>query len=214
MTAFVQPEEYASNGYMNLLVKASETDRRRFLLGLPVTGLVRVEFMFAKYGQTIPCNWSMAEHTYPLNHVAPLGYDVKDARNVIVQSAIVSGFDWLFFLDHDVLLPPDTFLKLNDYMREGDVPIVSGLYCTKSHPSEPLIYRGRGNSYYRDFKIGDKVWCDGTGMGCLLINVKVLKAMWDDAPEYVAGGTHRVRKVYDTPQFQWIDPEAGTMRGF
>lgn len=212
--AFIQPEEYASNGYMNLLVQASETERRRLLVGLPVTGLLRVEFMLAKYGQTIPCNWSMAEHMHALSPITPLGYDVKNARNIIVQAAVLSDFDWLFFLDHDVILPSDTFLKMNEYMRDGSIPLVSGLYFTKSQPAEPLLYRGRGNSYYATWQLGDKVWCDGTGMGCMLLNVKVLREMWKDAPEYLAGGNQKVRMVFDTPTFTWVDPEAGTQRSF
>ena len=214
MPATVVPDEYADNAYMHLLVKAASTERRRLLLGIPVTGLVRVEWMVARYGQTIPTNWSMAERMQPLSQISPLGYDVKDARNIIVQAAVQAGFEWLFFLDSDVILPPDTFLVLNEYMRQGDIPIVTGLYCTKSQPSEPLIYRGRGNSYFRDFKLGDKVWVDGTGMGLNLMNVKVLTEMWKDAPEYLAGGNQKVRKVFDTPQFMWIDPEAGGIKGF
>jgi len=214
MVATVAPAEYNENRYMNLLVQASSNERRRLLVGIPVTGLVRIEWVLGRYQQTIPPNWSMAENMYPISQVTPLGYDVKDARNVIVHSAVVNGFDFLFFNDHDTILPPDTFLKLNEYMRQGDIPIVSGLYCTRSHPSEPLVYRGRGNSYYRDWKLGDKVWCDGTGCGCLLLNVKVLKAMWEDAPTYLAGGNQQVRMVFDTPAFTWTDPESGGTRGF
>ena len=214
MTAQVLPAEYADNAYMNLLVQASSTERKRLLLGVPVTGLVRIEWVIAKYGQTIPCNWSVAEHMHPLHQVTPLGYDVKDARNIIVQAAVLQNFEWLFFIDSDVILPADCYLKLNEYMRDGSIPLVAGLYFTKSFPSEPLLYRGRGNSYFPKWALGEKVWCDGTDMGCTLLNVAVLKKMWDDAPEYLAGGNQKVRKVFDTPQFLWVDPEAGGIRGF
>lgn len=214
MTAQVLPAEYADDPYMNLLVQASSTERRRLLLGVPVTGLVRIEWVLAKYGQTVPTNWSVAEHMHPLNQCTPLGYDVKDARNIIVQAAVLNDFEWLFFHDSDVILPPDCYLKLNTYMRNGDLPLVSGLYVTKSFPSEPLLYRGRGNSYFAKWQLGEKVWADGCGMGCMLINVKILKAMWQDAPEYLAGGNQKVRKVFDTPQFLWVDPEMQGIRGF
>ena len=214
MVATILPKEYADNEYMNLLVKAASNERHRLLLGVPVTGLVRIEWVLGKYGQTIPCNWSLAEHMHPLPQVTPLGYDVKDARNIIVQAAVQQNFEWLFFNDSDTILPPDCFLKLNEYMRDGTIPIVAGLYFTKSYPSEPLLYRGRGNSYFTKWKLGEKVWCDGTGMGATLLNVKVLQKMWEDAPEYLAGGNQKVRKVYDTPQFLWLDPEAGGVKGF
>jgi len=210
----VRPAEYAENPYMNLLVQAASHERYRILLGVPVTGLVRIEWVLAKYSQCIPCNWSMAEQMHPLPQVTPLGYDVKDARNIIVQAAVEQNFEWLFFNDSDTILPTDCFLKLNAYMRDGSIPLLGGLYFTKSYPSEPLLYRGRGNSYYTGWKLGEKVWCDGIGMGCTLLNVSVLRAMWQDAPVYLAGGNQKVHKVFDTPQFQWVDPETQAIAGF
>lgn len=210
------PAMYKENAYMELLPKASRRETKRLLLGLPVTGLVRVEFMFAKESAIIPTNWSHAQCPYAIHEhmVAPLGYDVKDARNYCVQAAVTQGYEWLFFLDHDVIVPPDLFIKLNAYMHEGTIPIVSGLYTTKSDPAEPLVYRGRGTSYYRDWKLGEKVWVDGTGCGCLLLSVKLLRAMWEDAPEYVAAGQYTLRRVFETPFFQWVDPEAGSYSSF
>jgi hypothetical protein len=211
----IMPEEYATNAYMHLLVQATEKrERNRCLLGIPVTGLVRIEWVLGRYGQMIPCNWSHADHLYPLSQTTPLGYNVMDARNVIVHQAVTEGFAWLFFNDHDTILPVHTFMALSAYMRQGDYPVVSGLYFTKSEPAEPLVYRGRGNSYYADWKMGDKIWVDGCGCGCLLLNVKLLTEMWKDAPEYLAGGNQKVRKVFDTPQFQWLDPEAGSLQSF
>ncbi len=211
----VSPPEYATDPYKALLVQASSTERRRLLLGIPVTGLVRIEWAIGRWGQTIPCNWSMGDQMHAIQGgMYPLGFDVRDARNTIVQNAVMGNFEWLLFNDHDTIMPPDCFLKMNEYMRQGDIPVVSGLYFTRGFPSEPLLYRGRGNSYYRDWKLGDKVWCDGTGCGCLLINVKLLRVMWEDAREYIAGGNQKVREVFDTPQFQWTDPESGAGRFF
>lgn len=137
--------------------------------------------------------------------------EVADDNSYIADCAAVHN---CFFNDHDTILPSDCFLKLNEYMRKGDIPLVSGLYFTKSFPAEPLVYRGRGNSYYAKWKLGDKFWVDGCGMGCMLLNVKVLREMWNDAPEYIAGGNQKVRQVFDTPQFQWTDPESGAGRVF
>jgi len=94
-------------------------------------------------------------------------------------------------------------------MREEQVPVVSGLYYTRSIPSEPLIYRGRGNSFYTDWDMGDKVWCDGVPTGCLLIHCGILRAMWQDAESYQLAGI-QVRRVFETPTRSWHDPETGT----
>ena len=58
--------------------------------------------------------------------------------------------EWLFLLEHDnVLAANDAFVRLNTYMRGAKYPVVSGLYFTRGYPSEPLVYRGRGNSLLR-----------------------------------------------------------------
>lgn len=178
----------------------------RFLIATPATGNVRIEWVVARYGQTVPCNWSMVQMVQFVNGYIPMRYQVADAQNLIVREAVEKDFEWLFLLEHDVILPPDAFIRLNEYMREAKVPVVSGLYYTRSRPSEPIIYRGRGNSYYADWKPGDRVWCDGVPTGCLLIHGSILKAMWAESAEYQLGNIV-TRRVFNTPLAVWADPE-------
>jgi hypothetical protein len=211
----IRPEEYESNGYLNLLVMShGEPVKHRLMIGVPMTGLIRAEWAMARWGQVIPTNWSATDVFEWMHQVTPLGYNVADARNMLVDVALQGDYEWLLTIDSDVILPPDAFMKFNEYIRQGDKPVVFGLYCTKSHPSEPLVYRGRGNSYYRDWKLGDQFWVDGIGMGATLISVALLRAMAADAPLYLAGGKRQVRRVFDTPQVQWTDPELGILQNF
>ena len=182
---------------------------QRLLIGTATTGSVRVEWMSARYGQMIPCNWSMVQMLQYMNSYMPLRYQVADAQNLIVKEAVEKDYEWLFLLEHDVILPPDGFIRLNEYMREKRYPVVSGLYYTRSKPSEPLIYRGRGNSFYADWKLGDKVMADGVPTGALLIHCSILRAMWQDAEAYQLYGLP-VRRVFDTPRNLWVDPQTGT----
>ena len=119
----------------------------------------------ARYGQVIPCNWGMVMMTQFINSYFPLRYQVADAQNLIAKELVEKSYEWLFLLEHDVILPADAFVRLNDYMREAKVPIVSGLYYTRSRPSEPVIYRGRGKGYFADWKMGERVWVDGVPTG-------------------------------------------------
>jgi hypothetical protein len=136
---------------------------------------------------------------------------VADARNVVVANVLKHKFEWLFFIDHDVIIPPDTILRMNERMLKGDVPIWSGLYFTKSKPAEPLIYRGRGNGYFNKWKMGEEVWVDGLPMGCTMIHSSILQAMWDESKEYSlptsTGDSIIVRDVFETPAKVWYDPE-------
>ena len=186
--------------------KDPEAMVRRLIVGTPTRGSVRMEWVLARYGQVTPCNWSLGQYLQYVDATAPVGFMVPDAQNVIVKSAIEEGYEWLLFIEDDTIPPADAFLRLNEYMRNGDIPVVSGLYYTKSNPPEPLVYRGLGNSYYDDWKMGEKVWADGIPTGFFLCNVKVLKVMWDESPEYVTGGI-LTRRVFDAPARVWFDPD-------
>lgn len=195
-------------GYIGTILDNGRPPTNRILIGVPMTGLLRSEWVLARYGQVIPTNWSASDCIMWLDQYSPLRFSVADARNLIVTQAIQAESEWLFFIDHDTILPPVTLLRMNEYMLAGEPPILSGLYFTKSVPAEPLIYRGRGTGHYRGWKFGDKVWCDGHGMGCTLIHGSILKAVWDISEEYLVRGV-RCRKVFESPAKSYIDPETG-----
>jgi hypothetical protein len=180
--------------------------KHRVMVGTPVTGMVRVEWVQGRYSQAIPTNWSTMEIYQWCSSVMPLQYQVSDAQNLIVKSCIEQEAEWLFFVEHDNVLPPNTFMKLNDYMRDRKIPVVSGLYFTKSIPPEPMIYRDMGWSYYQDWKLGDKVWCRGVPTGCLLIHSSILRAMWNESPDYKLGDL-TTRRVFQEPSRVYFDPE-------
>lgn len=197
-------------GYSSKLIKNTSKlgMAQRILVGTPTRGTVRMEWVLARFGQLIPCNWSTGNFTYPIETYAPMGFMVPDAQNVIIREAVLGGYEWVLLLEDDTIPPHDMFMILNEYMRSGDVPIVSGLYYTKSDPPEPLVYRGRGNSYYDDFVLGEKVWADGVPTGCLLINMKIINLMWQESPEYPVGSVV-TRRVFEIPEKTWVDPETG-----
>ena len=196
-------DDSGNPGYMN-----------RVMIGTATTGLVRVEWVDARYGATIPVNWSQVIMTHQIPTYMPLRYQVADAQNVIVREALFPGgnqggsFEWLILLEHDVVIQPDTFLLFNEYLQEKHVPIVSGLYYTRGHPTTPLVFRGRGNGVYEDWKLGDKVYCDGVPTGLLMIHTSILKLIWDDSPEYSINNSI-TRRVFSTPREIWRDPQTG-----
>ena len=183
----------------------------RLLIGTATTGLLRIEWVMGRYGQIVPPNWSFVQMNQYLNAYVPLRYQVADAQNLIVREAVNQDFEWLLLVEHDVILPQDTFKRLDEYMREAQVPVVSGLYYTRHRPSVPLVYRGRGTSFYDKWEFGDKVWVDGVPTGCLLIHCALLRAMWEESEEYIIqhpdGRRDVTRKVFDTPRHSWHDPE-------
>ena len=183
---------------------------KRLLIGTPTTGLVRMEWVASRYNQTIPTNWSKTDMTEYMSSYIPLRYTVHDAQNLIVKVAIEEKFEWLLLIEHDTMPPPDALQRFTEYMDKGDLPMVSGLYFTRSVPPEPMVYRGRGNHYFRKWKLRDRVWVDGLPTGMLLVNVKLLKAVWDDSPEYKVANGHQVtRRVFDTLSQSWFNEQTG-----
>jgi len=202
-------EKLLEDGYTGKLFGVTESAQNRIMVGIPMTGLLRSEWVVSRYGQVIPCNWSQVDSIQWLDQVSPIGFLVADARNVIANQCVEQGFEWLFFIDHDTILPPTTILKCNDRMLKADVPVWSGLYFTKSVPSEPLIYRGRGNSYYNKWKMGEEVWVDGIPMGCTMIHASILKVLYDESEWYEARG-YRCKQIFETPARTHFDPETNS----
>jgi len=188
---------------------------KKLLVTTPTLGIVRYEWAHARYNTTMPVNWEATgfDIKYDSGHgffgYAPVGFSVADAYNQIVKKALELGVEWVLTIEDDVIVPPDIFLKTAQYMDEGKIPIVSGLYYLKAEPTIPLIFRGRGNGAYKDFKIGDKVWVDGLPMGCLLIHASILKWFWENSPGYKLPNGEETRAVFETPRKVFLDPQTG-----
>ena len=180
----------------------------RVLVFTPTTGTVRMEWVNARYGQIIPTNWSHIQMQQFLSPYVPVCYQLADAQNLMAKKVVEEDIQWVIYIEHDNIVPDDLFVKLNRYINEAKYPVVSGLYYTKADPAEPILYRGRGNSYYRDWKHGDMVMVDGIPFGCRLEDAKLIKEAWKISPEYMVGG-EKTRRVFETPERVWFDEEKG-----
>lgn len=177
----------------------------RILVSSPMVGVVRSEWIASRYGQIIPTNWSHVETMQWMSSHFPLQYQIADAENLTAKIVVEQNFEWLLFIEHDNILPPNTFVKLNQYMIRGDIPVVGALYFTKSSPPEPMIYRQGGYGYYADWKLGDKVWCSGLPFGCTLIHGSLIRELWKISPEYQIGN-QTTRRVFNSPQDIFTEP--------
>lgn len=175
----------------------------RIIMGTPTRGLIRMEWHNHLASQLMPANWSTSTMVVPMSTMIPVRFQVADAQNVIVKAAVEGGFEWLLLLEDDVLVPPTLYAQVYGYMRTAEFPVVSGLYYQKSDPTEPLIYRGRGNGAYTDWKPGELVWADGVPTGCLLVHGDLLRAMWKESEEYEVGG-QRTRRVFQDRNHGWV----------
>lgn len=105
---------------------------------------------------------------------------IYDARNQAVDIAINNGFDYLLFLDSDMIVNENTLLML---MRNRE-NIISGLYVERRGEHRITAYdnvktRAIFRSPNADNITLDSDTClrevEGIGMGCCLIKVECLK---------------------------------------
>ena len=201
---------------METVIKQAKNKKwkKRLMISTPTLGIIRYEWAQAKYGQVIPVNWENSgfdvKYEKTLDFV-PVGFSIDDAYNMITYQAIKADVEWLLIIEDDVCIPPTCYVKMGAYMDKGDIPVVSGLYYLKGEPTVPLIFKGNGNGAFTDFKKGDKVWVDGVPMGCLLIHMSILKTMHAEAEVYTTHEGNKLKKVFETPRHQFIDPETLTM---
>lgn len=101
------------------------------------------------------------------------------SRNQACQAALANGFEFLFFLDSDVIPPHDAILRLMAHRQ----PIMSGLYCRRSPPAAvPVMIRN--GQWVTEYQPGTVVEVDVVGAGCLLIHRSVLESLPPQRPGY------------------------------
>lgn len=105
--------------------------------------------------------------------LAGMPYD--HARNVGCEEALAKGFQWLFFLDDDVVMPPDGI----HILKASNLPLVSGLYYRRHDPITPvaIAVTPQGSQWITGYERGKLFPADYVGAGCLLIHRSVLERM-------------------------------------
>ncbi len=145
----------------------------------------------------VTLEWAMAwkQLAPPINyntnfHIVQ-GKPIAEARNEMVEFALSVGAKYLFFLSDDVEVPPHTLRQLIFRLENNpDIGVVGGVYCSKTDPPAPLVFRGNGQGTYWDWKVGEFFEVTGLGMDCNLIRMDLFKDM--EKPYF---------KTVDTDQF-------------
>lgn len=107
-----------------------------------------------------------------------IGSLVYTSRNDLVQIAIKRGCDYIFWLDSDMMFPPDVLVRMFEDLKHGD--IVSGLYFRRVAPFTPVIYDrldidDTGCHYTEPKDIPDGIFeVAGCGFGCVLMPTDIM----------------------------------------
>lgn len=141
------------------------------LVGIPHTGHVTMEWALAFRQLSIP---------FPHLYSFVRGVPIDRARNQLVETMLEKGCEWLFFLDSDVIVPPNIIEKLMAHKQ----PIMSALYYRRYPPYNPSMWKlaehPKPEGKYTpimSFPKGEIVEADVIGMGACLIHRRVFEKL-------------------------------------
>jgi predicted SAM-dependent methyltransferase len=133
-------------------------------------------------GNPVVPDWAFAFHqlnppmNYNVEYSLVRGKEVGEARNHFMKLAMEKKCKYLFFVDEDVTPPPHSLRQLIYHLEHfPKYAVAAGIYCHKSPPSMPMVFRGNGAGPFWDWKAGEVFECSGVGMGCALLRVDAFR---------------------------------------
>ena len=140
-------------------------------------------------------NYGSIDSNVYANHLAAIAnasrtFDVKfvgvtdkmalhNACNQLVKESLITGVDFIFWVENDMLVPFDCITKLYERKKE----ICSGLYFLRNANYVPCMWMFMGDDYKMQpvcmFKENEVMKVDVPGMGCVLYNADVFRKLDD-----------------------------------
>lgn len=139
--------------------KGHRIEIMKITIGIPTNRLIK-----PKTAKSLLQLVAHSKHEYKFV-VSTRGYNTSENRNYIAAQAVKNGSDYLFFVDDDMILPPDTL----DRLLAHDKDIVGGVYMTKYEVQAPVI------EYLDPTRPSEVFKCGAIGTGCLLIKISVFR---------------------------------------
>lgn len=158
----------------------------KILIAIPCMDIIPVPFVESLMSLQHPENAEVQVRFHK-------GSLVYDSRNLLALHAIKEGFDYVLWLDSDMVVPHNTLIQLlADMQSDPDARMVTGLYVKRTYPTAPVIYRqidapqkcADGTMHpviqeFTDYPVHDLFTVAGCGFGCVLTQVSLLKDVWD-----------------------------------
>ena len=146
-------------------------------IGIPTWGRVTVNWARAYRHMGGP----LGSTTVELEPV--VGRPIAEARNTLMQQAIAANAEFLFMLGDDNLMPGNTIPAMLQRFRDHpDIDLITGVYWTKAHPTQPYLWRGMQRGPFLDWRVGEFLKVDFAGCDALMIRlsdrVKALGPDW------------------------------------
>lgn len=163
-------------------------------------------------GRPVAPEWalSFAGQNYPLNirrfMSALKGEEIGAARNQMAAQALEKRAKYIWFLDDDVAPPFHAIRQLIITLENSDAMVAAGIYCAKTIPTEPVVYRGNGQGAFWHWKVGDIFEVTGVGTGCMVIKTELFNHLpqpWFKTVDLP--GTPEIPVVQETDDMYFCD---------
>ena len=136
-------------------------------------------------GRSLPCDWHIAMNQLirPTNagycETFRKGMPPDDALNDMAEEALHRNVQYIFYVDDDTQLPPMTIMALMTALENADADVMAcgGIYCTKTNPPEPIVYKEPNQGAFWNWKVGEVFPCFALGMGSLMIKTEIFRKM-------------------------------------
>lgn len=138
------------------------------LIALPTAKNIETDTFLSIYRQKVADNVDTYMECF-------YGYNIDQVRNLICHFGIINKFDYVFFVDSDIVLPLDALSRL----LAANVDIVSGVYIQRKEEKKiPEIYRKNSSGGLSNIDVGSisggLTVVDGCGFGCVLVKTSLL----------------------------------------
>lgn len=142
----------------------------------------------------------------------PQSYSIDASRNLIVEHALEIGYDYIMWVDSDMILPKNTLTQLMSH----DKDIVSGVYAYKILRGENVVakrFKKDAKDTYEDIPIKEikeskLMEIDGVGFGCVLTKVDMfrhIKKPWFKYSPTMGEDIYFCRKAQKAGYKIWLD---------
>lgn len=149
---------------------------QRILIGVPTARYIEVDTFKSIYDLITPPNCEIHFQYF-------WGYNVEQVRNIMVNWMLQNQFDYMLCVDSDIILPPDTLVKLLAAQTDS-VGITSGVYIQRKEGVRiPEIYvtnprtGGHENLHIDAVQGNARLQVAGVGFGCCLVHRRVFEAV-------------------------------------
>lgn len=167
-------------GKEKIIPKKANERKGKILIAIPTAKYIESETFKSIYDLKIPEGYEVQFQTF-------YGYNIDQIRNLIADW-VVRGFDYLFSVDSDIVLPNDALEK----MLAHDKALVSGIYRQRLPVQTLEVYdMDMRNIPTEALPRNQLIEIGGCGFGCVLVKQKVFTDIGYPQFEYHSAVDHK-----------------------